>query len=79
MLLSPAEGCYKLRKGNWNRTSFDYALAMESYHSFYLSLFVAGQVALLVLTTRNAGLIEQIGVPVLTLEDLPLGLAPDLK
>jgi hypothetical protein len=37
-------------------------LPMESYHSFYLRPFVAGQVAVLVLTTRNAELIGQIGV-----------------
>ncbi|EXM14093.1 hypothetical protein FOTG_17477, partial [Fusarium oxysporum f. sp. vasinfectum 25433] len=35
---------------------------MESYHSFYLRLFMAGQVAVLVLTTRNAELIGQTGV-----------------
>lgn len=35
---------------------------MESYHSFYLRVIVAGQVAVLVLTTRNAELIGQIGV-----------------
>lgn len=62
-----------------NCTSFNYALAMESYYSFYLSLFMAGQVALLILTTRNAGLIKQIGILVLSLGDLPLRLAPDLK